>query len=102
MDINENMGGFITINQARVQIDAFRRLHPNEIKGGFIGINLLKHLLKAEDVMGMRIYNAYDEDSGVMNYCLVAVDKHGKDVTTLIADRLKPCPSTCDINSALY
>lgn len=101
MNINENTGAFITVNEAQAYVTAFRSKYPDEIKGGFIGINVVTHLLKG-DVMGIRIYNAMDEQSGTMNYVLVGVDRDGNDVTTIIADRLAPCPANCDRNSPLY
>lgn len=102
MEINENSGGPISLEEAQVYVDEFRKKFPDEIKAIFMGSVNFNALLDQKDCIGIRIYNGYDTKEGRMNFVFVGVSSEGSDITEgVIMDRGWPCPKYCDINSEL-
>lgn len=102
MEIDENSGGPISLEEAQVYVREFRKQFPEEVKAFYMGSVNFKKLLDQKDCMGIRIYNGYDVIEERMNVVLVGVDITGSDMTDgVIMDRTLPCPSYCDSKSAL-
>ena len=102
MEINENSGGPISLEEAQVYVKEFRKQFPEEVKAFFMGRVNFNALLDQKDCMGIRIYNGYDTVEKRMNVVLVGVNSAGSDMTDgVIMDRAWPCPKYCDINSEL-
>lgn len=102
MEINENTGGEITLAEAQKYVDAFRANYPKEVKAFFIGNSNVKKIMDQPDCIGIRIYNGYDSDANRLNLVLVGVDDQGRDMTKgVIMDKMLPCPTICDPQSAL-
>ncbi len=101
MEINPNSGTFISLDEAVRYITAFAQEYPKENKGFFAGCDNLTRLLNQDKCIGLRMYNGYNETDGATNLVVVGVDDEGKDITSLILERLDPCPPKCDPNSPL-
>lgn len=79
----------------------FRKDCPNQTKAHFFGKVILQAILNQEGCVGIRAYNAIDDD-GKRQLVLVGVDATEKDmVTGIIAERSIPCPPFCDTTSPL-
>lgn len=102
MKLDENTGGSISLEEAKEFVTAFRTLYPEEVKAFYVGSNQVKKVLEQENCMGLRMYNGYDEKEKRLNIVIVGVDVNEKDMTDgVILDKSLPCPSYCDISSAL-
>ncbi len=102
MQIDENSGGPISLEEAQVYVRDFRKQFPEEVKAFYMGSVNFNKLLDQKDCIGIRIYNGYDVNEKRMNVVLVGVDTAGSDMTDgIIMDRTLPCPSYCDNKSAL-
>lgn len=101
MAIDPKSGKQITLQEAKDLIKAFETKFPNQIKASFVGIDTLNLILNQENVMGVRIYYGYNTDSKIISPVLVGVDNDGKDMTAVLIDGLKPCPTDCDSVSPL-
>lgn len=102
MAFNGNEGEVITLTQGKNWTKNFRNAHPNEIKAHFFGKNKLNQILNQSGCVGIRIYNAID-DQGKKVLVLVGVDDQERDLTNgIILERSMPCPPMCDIGSLLY
>lgn len=95
MDLNENTGAIISLKEAQTLISAFRKKYPNEIHSLFAGSTIIKRILDQEGCIGIRIYNGYNEKEQRLNSVLIGVDEQGEDIRAIIADDMRPCPSTC-------
>ncbi|RZJ36542.1 MAG: hypothetical protein EOO51_00035 [Flavobacterium sp.] len=103
MAIDANSGDFVTLSAAQKYVADFRSKYPGEIKGVFVGANKVQELLNQEDCIGVRIYFGYQDEERRLNLVMVGVNSKGVDLTAAkIVERMVPCPSTCDITSALY
>lgn len=79
----------------------FRELAPEATKAHFFGKNILMSILNQEGCMGIRAYNAIDDD-GKRQLVYVGVNAQGVDlVSGIIAERSIPCPPFCDMTSPL-
>lgn len=101
MVITPNSGAEISLEDAQKLIQNFQAKFPGEIKASFVGIDTLNLILNQDDVMGVRIYYGYDNDSKIISPVLVGVDSTGKDMTAVLIDRMKQCPPDCDASSPL-
>jgi hypothetical protein len=103
MAINPSSGEFITLDEAKSYVFEYRKLFPSSIKGYFAGIEKLDMILAQDGCIGLRIYNGYSIDESKTNLVILGVDSASQDMTKgLILEKLDPCPSQCDVNSALY
>lgn len=103
MSLNENTGGIITQQEAKVLAKSFDKRFPNEVTSSFIGSTNLKNLVNQNDCVGIRIYNGYDEAAGKISLIIVGVDSNEKDILEngLIYDRMVTCPPVCPIDGLL-
>ncbi|UPQ78282.1 hypothetical protein M0M57_11700 [Flavobacterium azooxidireducens] len=102
MEINKNSGGEIKLKEAQDLIAAFQSIFPEEKKAFFIGSNHVEAILAQDRCIGVRIYNAYDEDKLTKTVVLVGVDTLGNDMKEgVIVDRTVICPPHCPTISIL-
>jgi hypothetical protein len=102
MQLDENSGSPISLEEAKIYVEAFRKKYPEEVKAFYIGRNQIKKILDQENCIGVRMYNGYDEVEKRLNIVIVGVDSAEKDMTGgIILDKTMPCPSYCDVTSAL-
>jgi hypothetical protein len=93
-------GQQIPLTEAVSMTANFRTAYPNSIKALFYGSEILNDILDQEDVVGIRMYFAIDED-GAKQLVLVGVDASGNDLYEgIVADRGYPCPTNCDTGSS--
>jgi|SRR5690606_16397595 len=102
MAIGPSSGAEISLADAQKLIEDFKAKFPGEIKASFVGINTLNLITQQRDLMGVRIYYGYDTNLDRISPVLVGVDNGGKDMTAVLLDEFKPCPSDCDTSSPLY
>lgn len=93
-------GEKITIEEAAEMTARHRTAHPTEIKGHFIGKNMIKAIAEQDGYMGIRIYHALNTD-GSREVVLVGVDEEGDDMLKIIVDRSSPCPNMCSKKNGL-
>lgn len=99
--LNGTEGENIPLADAIQMTKVFREANPHAIKAFYIGRDIMNELLNQENCVGMRIYNALDEDNQAQ-VVIVGVTTDNEDLYEGIrADKTKPCPSLCDINSPL-
>lgn len=102
MNLDENSGSPISLEEAKNYVSEFRKKFPNEVKAFYVGVNQVMKVLDQENCMGIRIYNGYDTEENRLNIVIVGVDKYEKDMTDgVILDKTYPCPSYCDTTSEL-
>lgn len=102
MELDENTGAVITLQEGKDYIANFGKKYPEEVKGFFMGKNNINKVLEQEGCIGIRIYNGYEATEQRMNQVFVGVDASGSDMTEgVILDRSYPCPSYCDAKSLL-
>ncbi len=103
MAIDSNSASVIDLGEAKEFVSNFKAKYPDLPKAFFVGSDKLELILSQSGCMGVRIYNGFDEEKSMTNLVLVGVDKNEKDMTDgIILERLVPCPSACDLSSALY
>jgi hypothetical protein len=103
MAINPSSGEFITLDEAKSYVFEFRKMYPTSLKGYFAGEEKINLILAQDKCIGLRIYNGYSIEDSKTNLVIVGVDENEKDMTDgLILEKTEPCPSSCDITSALY
>jgi len=100
MILDGTEGEQITIEEAAEMTAKYRIAHPNEIKGHYIGKNLIKTISSQEECMGIRIYHGLNVD-GSREVILVGVNEDGNDMLEIIVDRSSPCPNMCSKPNAL-
>lgn len=77
-------------------VRAFQSKNPQDVKSFYVGSNHLKAIIEQEGCIGLRIYNAYDEDNRTTNVVLIGVDEDENDMKEgVIVDRTTPCPPSC-------
>lgn len=95
-------GKEITLIEGAALTATYRDNFPNEIKGHFIGKDLLNEILAQSECMGIRIYYGIDSN-GNKQLVYVGADSNEDDIIGIIADHSEPCPSRCsranDLNS---
>ncbi len=93
-------GEEITLQEAAQLTASYRAAHPNEIKGHFMGKNILKSIMDQPGCVGIRVYHGINTD-GSREIVLVGADANGDDMTALVADRSVPCPNMCSRPNSL-
>ena len=94
-------GSIITLAEGSVMTAEFRKVHPNATKAVYYTADVYEDLLAQTDCVGIRIYNAINEDGKLTNI-LVGVDRFGNDMTTgKVYDNGHRCPSSCSITNSL-
>jgi hypothetical protein len=101
MSFNGTEGEFIEMGEASGLTKAWRDGDNGPIKGGFLGKDKLNELLAQPGAMGIRIYFGQDPASGEKTLALVAAGENENDMTELILDHIKPCPSKCGDSNPL-
>jgi hypothetical protein len=85
-------GSEITLAEGSVMTAEFRKDHPNATKAVYYTADVYEDLLAQTGCVGIRIYNAINEDGKLTNV-LVGVDRDGNDLYTgKIYDHGLPCP----------
>lgn len=101
MSFNGNESEVITLVQGRTWTQNFRNAYPTEVKAHFFGKNKLMQILNQSGCVGIRIYNAID-DQGKKVLVLTGVNDQEKDLYNgVLLERSLPCPSLCDPSSPL-
>ena len=93
-------GGEITLQTAVDMCAEYRRLNSGATKAHFFGKDILNDILDQEGCVGIRMYYGIDSDDQ-KQLVLVGVDSDEKDMTALVADLSKLCPTYCDTSSPL-
>lgn len=102
MTLDSNTGGQITLKEAQDLITAFQTKFPEEKKAFFVGSNHVEAILAQDRCVGVRIYNAYDDERVTKTVVLVGVDTFGNDMKEgVIVDRTVICPPHCPTISIL-
>jgi hypothetical protein len=96
MPLDQKTGEKITVEEGIILVKNFTAKFPNEIKALYMGADNIRVLLEQDDCMGIRIYNGYDDKESRINLFMVGVGSNGNDITTIVMDRMKPCPPYCD------
>ncbi len=74
---------------------------PGDIVAGYFGRNIYDKILSQKNCIGIRVYNARNED-GSPTFVLVGVDGNGKDIVSgVVGEDIYPCPPFCWPQSAL-
>jgi hypothetical protein len=103
MPINPESGEFITLQEAKDYVLAYRKAYPNAIKGYFAGLDKVESILGQDKCIGIRIYNGYSVVEKRTNLVIVGVNDGLTDMTSgLILEKTIPCPNECDTTSELY
>ena len=92
----------ISLEEAAKLTENFREsMSTGMILGGFFGKTALSDILKQDECVGMRIYNAQFAD-GKPTYVLVGVNAAGEDLEDgELAEIVLPCPPYCPKASTL-
>ncbi|WP_240345267.1 hypothetical protein [Flavobacterium sp. CLA17] len=80
MEINQNSGEVISLQEAQDYTKTFQAAFPNDLKSFFVGINKLTLILEQLDCIGVRIYNGYSGKDNAKNLVLVGVGLDGEDL----------------------
>ena len=88
-------GSIISLADGSKMTADFRKKFPNESKAVYYSSNVFTELLSQEGCVGIRIYNAIDEDGNMTNV-LVGVDSNGDDMYTgTLINYGTICPPIC-------
>ena len=92
----------VTLAEASVLTANYRKRSPiGTVKGGMFWKEAVEQVVSQEGCVAMRYYYAAQED-GKPALVLVAVDRHGRDMTGgFLAELSCPCPPFCDAPNAL-
>jgi hypothetical protein len=102
MAIDNQSGKVIPLSEARDYTHNFQNIHPNEIKGFFVGKEKLMQILSQPDCIGIRIYNGVEPETNVANRVLIGVDVNTDEMETgVILERLISCPNDCGRKTVL-
>jgi len=102
MNLDQNSGEVITLSEAQNLVRNFQANNPEENKAFYVGSNHLKAIMEQEGCIGVRIYNAYDDQSKTKTVVLVGVDENENDMKDgVIVDRTSKCPPNCPTVSIL-
>jgi hypothetical protein len=94
-------GSIITLAAGSKMTKSFRTNYPNATKAVYYTADVYEDLLAQTGCVGIRIYNAINEDGKLTNV-MVGVDKDGNDMTTgkVYDDGLR-CPTFCSSANTL-
>ncbi|WP_333887588.1 hypothetical protein [Sphingobacterium siyangense] len=102
MNLDNNIGEIITLDEAVKFTNSFQLQNPDQLKSFFVGSAKLNEILQQDDCIGVRIYNGFDADTNQANRVLVGVNIAGEDISDgIIVERLSPCPPDCPKSSPL-
>lgn len=93
-------GGPIALSAASTMTKAWRLSNPTQPKAIFMGRDIIEQLMRASNVMGIRIYFA-EEASGQYTVVLAGALANEDDVTTTVANGGVSCPTNCSAPNAL-
>jgi hypothetical protein len=94
-------GSIITLAAGSKMTKSFRTNYPNATKAVYYTADVYEDLLAQTGCVGIRIYNAINEDGKLTNV-MVGVDRFGNDMTTgKVYDMGSLCPTVCSSNNAL-
>lgn len=94
-------GSIITLAAGSKMTKSFRTNYPNATKAVYYTSDVYEDLLAQTGCVGIRIYNALDDDDNLTNV-LVGVDKDGNDMTSgKVYDRALRCPNYCSSLNSL-
>jgi hypothetical protein len=99
MALDGSEGGLISLSTAESLVNRYRTNNPNNVKGLFLGKDVLNEILNQEGAMGIRIY--LGEDEGKFTVVCVAADEDENDILDKIADSSVPCPFMCSSTGSL-
>ena len=101
MPITGHENHAITLEEASKLTANFRKWRPNAIKAHFFGRDAIQQILDQEGCLGIRMYNAFD-DNEKPHLVLVGVDANENDLYTgTTVEFSKPCPPFCGANNPL-
>src|SRR5690606_39130718 len=86
-------GALISETSAVTIVGNYRSEYGDEVKGLFLGRDILEELLDQEGAMGIRFYLAIS--NGNFTIVGVAADEDEDDIIGKIADSAVPCPPRC-------
>jgi len=94
-------GSIITLADGSTMTADFRAKFPNETKAAFYSSNVFNDLMSQEGCVGIRIYNAVDNE-GFLTNILVGVNENGDDlVNGKIYNKAGLCPKYCSKGNPL-
>ena len=94
-------GSIITLQEGSDMTAEFRKNFPNATKAVYYTADVYQDILAQAGCVGIRIYNAINEDNKLTNV-LVGVDRDGNDlVNGKIYDLGQKCPTICSQNNDL-
>jgi len=100
MAFNGREGGEISLEDAKALTAKYREENPGATKGHFFGKDILNQILAQEDCVGIRMYYGVDAESN-KELVIVGVKANEDDMTGLVADLSKPCPTMCGVANVL-
>ena len=105
--LSKNIGREIPADQGKAWIKKFQDEKRGSIKAVFYGSNILEAILAQKDCVGIRIYNAVD-DNGISTFVLVGAKENGNNIWVsthpdgtpngILGDWGSPCPPGCADN----
>lgn len=101
MAFDGSEGGTISVTAAVDLVGEFRDNYPEEIKGVFLGKDVLSTLLNQEGAEGLRIYFGQKASAGDFTVVVVAADCDENDMLNKIADQGVACPTNCSSTGSL-
>lgn len=94
-------GSIITLADGSIMTADFRTKFPNETKAVYYSSSVFSDLMAQEGCVGIRIYNAVDQEGNLTNV-LVGVDDEGNDlVNGAIYNKGGLCPTRCSKRNSL-
>jgi hypothetical protein len=95
-------GEVITLPEAIIYVNDFRKKFPKEIKASIFDCSLIQKLLDQTNCSQLKIYYGYDDQGSHLAPVLVGIDDEGDDMTAgIILERSGMCPDQCDFASPL-
>ncbi len=94
-------GSIISLADGSKMTADFRKKFPNESKAVYYSSNVFTELLSQEGCVGIRMYNALNEDDKLTNV-LVGVDEDGNDlIHGKVYNKAVICPDYCSKGNPL-
>ena len=75
-------GEVITLPEAIIYVNDFRKKFPKEIKASIFDSSLIQKLLDQTNCSQLKIYYGYDDQGNHLAPVLIGVDDEGHDMTT--------------------
>ncbi len=93
-------GETISLDEAKKLTGDYQKNHPGAVKAVFMGAEIIQKILDQQGCMGIRVY--FGEDNNQYTVVLVGANSNEDDMTEgVLADRGKPCPPDCPVQSPL-